>query len=188
MFENFRLNMLNREAASPKNKPEEIVKSLDIKDGSIIADIGSGGGYFTLKFAKEAGEKGKVYAVDTNQKSLDYIADKFKKEGLNNIEIVLAEEKALSLPEKVDLIFLRNVFHHLPEQTEYFENIKQHLKSEGKIAIIDYNKRGFSFTGVFGHYTPVDVLIEKMEKAGFHVLEKYDFLPDQLFIIFKMKN
>ncbi len=187
MFTNFRLNMLNREASSPKNKSIDIIKSLDIQKGDIIADIGAGGGYFTFEFSKKAGEKGKVFAIDTNQKSLDYIDGKLKKEGLINIETVLANEKGLSLPEKVDLFFLRNVFHHLPQQDEYFKNIKQFIKKEGKIAIIDYKNKGFSFTGILGHYTPKEVLIADLEKAGFYVFEKFDFLPEQLFIVFKMK-
>ncbi|HML04472.1 MAG TPA: methyltransferase type 11, partial [Methanobacterium sp.] len=59
VFENFRLNMLNREAASTKNKPAEIVKNLNMQKGDKIGDIGSGGGYFTFLFSKEAGENGK---------------------------------------------------------------------------------------------------------------------------------
>jgi arsenite methyltransferase len=188
MLTNFRLNMLNREAASPKNKPEDIIKSLNIQKGDIIGDIGAGGGYFTLKFAGEVGEEGKVYAADTNQKSLTFIEDQSKKEGLNNIKTVLVDGKGLSLPEKsADLFFLRNVYHHLSEQVEYFKNIKQLLKSEGKIAIIDYKKKGISFTGLFGHYTPPEVLRDKMGKAGFYPSETFEFLPDQSFIIFKMK-
>jgi arsenite methyltransferase len=187
MFENFRLNMLNREAASPKNKPDEIIKSLDIDEGDIIGDIGAGGGYFTFEFSKEVGENGKVYAIDTNQKSLDFIGARSKKEGSNNIKIVLANENRLFLPEKVDMLFLRNVFHHLPEPAEYFKNIKQSLKKDGKIVIIDYKKKGFSFAGMLGHYTPEEVVTDTMDKAGFNVSEKFDFLPEQSFTLFKMK-
>lgn len=57
MFGNLRLKMLNREAASGKNKPEVIIKSLDIKNGMIIADVGAGGGYFTFEFSKTVGGK-----------------------------------------------------------------------------------------------------------------------------------
>jgi tRNA A58 N-methylase Trm61 len=65
--------MLNREAASPKNKPGKIIKNLNIHKGSVIADIGSGGGFFTLEFARETCDEGIVYSVDIKQKSLDFI-------------------------------------------------------------------------------------------------------------------
>lgn len=187
MFENFRLNMLNREAASTKNKPAEIVKNLDIQKGDKIGDIGSGGGYFALLFSKEVGKNGKVYAVDTNKKALAFIENLSKNNEMINIKTVLANENGLILPENVDIIFLRNVFHHLPQQERYFKNIKQFLKDEGKIVIIDYKRKGFSFVGLFGHYTTEETIIDIMGKAGFYVSEKFDFLPEQSFIIFKIK-
>ncbi len=187
MFDNFTFNMLNRRASSAESKPVEIIKSLNIKKGDIVADIGSGGGYFTFEFSNEVDLEGKVYAIDTNQKSLDYIARKSKKLSRKNIKVVLANENGFILPDQsVDILFLRNVFHHLPEPTNYFENIKKFLKFNGKIALIDYNKKGFSFIGISGHYVPEKVLIDKLEKAGFYVSEKFDFLPEQSFMIFKM--
>lgn len=188
MFTNFRLKMLNRRAASPKYKSDEIIKSLKIDKGDVVADIGAGGGYFTFQFSREVGDEGKVYAVDTNPASLKFIGDEFEKKGINNIITVLANEDGLYLPEKVDSIFLRNVFHHLPEPTEYFKKIKSFLNEDGNLAIIDYSKKGPSFIGMAGHFVPEDVLIDKLEKAGFYPDAKFDFLPDQSFIIFKIKN
>jgi len=187
MFENYRMNMLNKRAASPESMPAEVLKSLDIHNGYIIGDIGTGGGYFTFKFSRKIGKKGKVYSIDTNQKSLDFIDNNSKKNRVNNVKTVLANENGFSLPEKVDIFFLRNVFHHLPDHVEYFKNIKQFLKKDGKIVIMDYKKKGFSFVGMFGHYTPEEVIIGTMKKAGFDVFQKFDFLSNQSFIIFKMK-
>ena len=186
MFENFRLNMLNREAASSKNKPLRIIKNLNLKNEDVIGDIGAGGGFFSFEFSKRVGS-GTVYSVDTNQKALDFIDSKSKIDGIKNIKTVKAENSKLYLPEKVDLIFLRNVFHHLPKPVDYFIDIRQFLKDDGKIAIIDYKKRGFSFTGLFGHYTPEETLIDMMNKAGFVLSKKFDFLPEQSFMIFMMK-
>jgi arsenite methyltransferase len=187
MFDNFRFNMLNRRASSAESKPAEIIKNLNIKKGDIIADIGSGGGYFTFEFSSEVGLEGKVYAIDTNQKSLDYITRESGRRSRENIKVILANESEFILPDQsVDIIFLRNVFHHLLEPTNYFENIKKFLKSNGKIALIDYDKKGFSFIGISGHYVPEKILIDNLEKAGFYVSEKLDFLPEQSFIIFKL--
>jgi len=188
MLTGFKLKILNREASSPKNKPLEIIKNLNLEPGMILGDIGSGGGYFVQEFSKKAGAEGKVYAIDVHQKSLDFIRDSFEKTGIKNVETVLAHQNGVDLPENsIDLFFLRNVFHHLPEQEEYFKNLKPLLKKDGKIAIIDYKATGFSFMGLFGHFTPENVLIDTMDKAGFLPLEKFDFLPNQLFIIFGNK-
>ena len=72
MSEN-RAKMFNKRASKPKYKADQILEKLALKPGQFIADIGSGGGYFTYRFAKAVGEKGKVYAVDTNQEFLTFI-------------------------------------------------------------------------------------------------------------------
>lgn len=103
---NLQLKMLNREAGLSKNKPSEIIKDLKIHKGNVIVDIGSGGGYFTIEFARETGDKGMVYAVDTKQKSLDFIVNKASKKGFKNIKTVLADYNGFTIPEQsVDLVF-----------------------------------------------------------------------------------
>ena len=68
---NFQAKMFNRKASDPKNKPSQIIESVALKPGQSIADIGSGGGYFSLEFAKIVGEEGRVYAVDTKPELLE---------------------------------------------------------------------------------------------------------------------
>ena len=187
MFNNYRVEMLNKEAGSPKNNSLEIIKNMNIQKEEVIADIGSGGGYFTIKFSNEVGKNGKVYSIDTNQKSLEYINGNSKNLKLNNIQTVLVDENGLFIPEKVDTIFLRNVFHHLPKQIEYFKNTRQFLKKDGKIVIIEHKKKGFSFVSLFGHNTSEETIIDIMHKAGFALHKQFNFLPNQSFTMFKMK-
>lgn len=188
MFTNFLLKRLNREAASPKNKPFEIINGLNLHDGDVVGDIGAGGGFFTLEFSRKVGKEGKVYAIDTKQEALEFIYDKSKGMEYNNINTILANVNRINLPEKVDLFFLRNVFHHLHEPENYFNGLKPLLKDNGKIAIVDYKKKGFSFTGLFGHFTKEEVMIDIMENAGYVLHEKFDFLDEQSFITFKLNK
>ena len=67
MLENLKARMFNKEASNPKNKPDEVLNVLKLRQGQVIADIGAGGGYFSLRFAEIVGENGRVFAVDTNQ-------------------------------------------------------------------------------------------------------------------------
>ena len=105
MFTQLRLDSLNKKAESPKNKPEEVVLNLNIEKGNIIADIGTGGGFFTFEFSKEVGDHGKIYAVDTDKNALSFITDKAKKNGIINVKPILADEGLLLMPEKVDTFF-----------------------------------------------------------------------------------
>jgi len=131
------LRMLNKEASSPRNRPGEIIESLQIRKGTAMADIGSGGGYFTLEFARKVGRDGRVYALDTQPKNLAFIRRQAEREGLENISFVLVSGDEITLPEAgLDLVFVRNAFHHLPEPAKYFNNLRRFLKPAGGLLFI----------------------------------------------------
>jgi len=178
--------MFNRKASDPKNKPDQILKILALHRGQNVADIGAGGGYFSLRFAKAVGEKGRVFAVDTNPRFLEFIRDGAKQKALDNVETIHVARDRLTLPRgSLDLVFMRNVTHHLPNRVEYFRKLKSLLKPEGRIAIIEYKSaRRFSFRGMFGHYVPREILVNEMKEAGYRLVKDLDFLPEQSFMIY----
>ncbi len=179
------LKILNKEAQSAKSRPNEVIKSLEIKAGDNIADIGSGGGFFSVEFAKRVGEGGRVYAVDTNQNSLNYIRKRVERLGINNLRTVLASDDGIDLPEKTfDLIFSRNAFHHISDPQKHFQNLLKSLKPTGKIAIIDNRKKGINYVSLFGHCTNEELLLNVMEKAGYKKIKSFHFLPRQSFNVF----
>ncbi len=185
----------NEAALLPASKPDEIVKSLSIKNGMVIADIGSGGGYFAYRFAEQTGSQGIVYAVDINKSYLTYIEEQIQERGIQNIKIVLAENDTSNLPEKCcDLIFLRDVYHHLPSPSDYFKKLKKNLKENGLIAIIDYKPADFfssdffTFVNIFGHTTKPETIESDMNLAGYQKVHEFHFLQKQSFQMFKAKS
>jgi len=188
-MKNLKAKMFNKKASDPRNKSNQIIETIGLKSGQAIADIGSGGGYFTLRFAEIVGEEGKVYAVDTDEKLLEFVNNNAKQKGLNNIITVLAKDK-LELPkESLDFAFMRNVAHHIPNRVSYFKNLKKFLKPYGKMVIIEYKKgKPFTFRGMFGHYVPKEVIVQEMEEAGYVLEKEFDFLPEQHFTIYLNKQ
>jgi arsenite methyltransferase len=181
-----RAEMFNKRAANPKFKADQIIETLALKNGQTIVDIGSGGGYFTFKFAKAVGEEGRVYAVDTNQEFLEFIKKEAVKQGLSNIITVLTTSDYPDLPKDAfDYIFMRNMTHHLSNRVEYFKKLKEILKSDGKVVVIEYDGRGgFSFHKIYGHFIPKQTIIYEMKEAGYTTHISYDFLSEQSFTIF----
>jgi arsenite methyltransferase len=175
--------MFNRQAADPKSKPDEILKVLALQPGQKVADIGVGGGYFSLRFAEAVSSQGKVYAVDTDPGKVDFIKKSVAEQGTGNVEVLLVGKEGLTLPEKVDLIFLRNVYHHIPNRVQYFAKLKESLKPGGRIAIVEH-KGGGGIHRLFEHRVTGETIVEEMTKAGYQVAERSDILPKQSFIIF----
>lgn len=184
-MKDFKAQLFNKKASDPRNKADEIIEAIGLKSGQNIADIGSGGGYFSLRFAEIIGKTGKVYAVDTNTDFLKFINDRAKEKGLNNIITLLIEDK-LTLPENsLNYVFMRNVTHHLPNRVEYFKNLKKFLRQNGRIIIIEYKKdKIFSFHGLFGHYVSKETIIREMKDAGYLFEKEVDFLPEQHFTMY----
>ena len=184
----FQAEKFNKKASDPKNRPDHIIKTVSLRQGQSIADIGAGGGYFSLRFAEIVGENGCVYAVDTNQKFIEFIHKRAREQKLNNIYPILAREDELDLPEKsLDVIFMRNVTHHLSNRTQYFVKLKQFLKPDGKIIIIEYKpSKSFSFPGVFGHHVAKDTIMQEMKDAGYVLEQDFGFLPHQHFTIYSI--
>jgi len=186
---NLKAEIFNKKASDSRNKPNQIIETIGLKSGRVIADIGAGGGYFTLRFAEIVGEEGKVYAVDTDEKLLEFVNNNAKQKGLNNIITVLAKDK-LELPkEGLDFVFMRNVTHHIPNRVSYFKELKRFLKPYGKVAIIEYKKgKPFTFRGIFGHYISKETIVQEMEEAGYVLEKEFDFLPEQHFTIYLNKQ
>ena len=185
---NGKARMFNRKASDPKNKPDWVLDHLALQSGNIVADIGAGGGYFSLRFAEALGKDSVVFAVDTNSGFLEFIKERAKEKGLDNIKTVFTSEDGASLPESVDLIFMRNVCHHISNRINYFIKLKKVLKERGRIVILEYREaNGCTFRGLFRHYVPKKTIIEEMTQAGFQLEEDLEFLPEQSFTIFSIK-
>ena len=172
--------MFNREA---KKGASAVIGKLNIRKGETIADIGSGGGFFVFEFAHLTGESGKVYAADTDRGLLGVIEKRIRKENISNVKTVMADKSGPGLPaSSCDLIFMRDVFHHIADPAGYFSRLKGILKPGARLAVIDWKP-----ASRHGHGTPEEKITAVMEAAGFGLCETFDFLEKQSFNIFEIR-
>lgn len=166
-------------------KPEEVVRALRIQPGQVIADLGSGSGYFTFRLAQAVSPRGKVYAVDVDEGMNQYVKAEARERGLANVEVIRANPEDPSLPPSgVHIIFSANTYHFLENRTAYFANAARYLRPDGRVVIVEFSSR--QWFDIFGkHYTPGDVIRSEMRKAGYTLEEAFDFLPKQHFLVFR---
>ena len=181
--------MFNNKASRKKSKANKVIDIIKIMKGNKIADIGSGGGYFTIRFAKLVGDEGHIYAIDTNSEFLKYIKLQADKNDLKNITTIQADDDKPKLPkEKLDYIFLRNVYHHIPNRLKYLQILGEGLRKDGKIIIIEHNGSGYlNFNKLFGHYIKPEIIKKEMKKVGYIIDEEHYFITQQSFTIFKIR-
>jgi ubiquinone/menaquinone biosynthesis C-methylase UbiE len=117
--------------------PDEVIRSLALKPGMTVADIGAGTGYFALPLARAVAPAGRVYAVDLQRQMLDRLQEALN--GELRIELVEAEAVRTTLPGSVaDLVFTANVWHELDDQDAALAEFARLLRPGGRLAIVDW--------------------------------------------------
>jgi SAM-dependent methyltransferase len=164
-------------------KPHEVIRALALKPDAVIADIGSGTGYFSMRFAHMV-PKGRVYGVDTEPDMVKYLAERAKREGLGNITAVKAAPGDPRLPEKADLVILVDVFHHIDDRERYFSKLRDSLKPGGRVAIIDFRMDSPEGPPKAARIAPEQVKAE-FKRAGYSLEREHGFLPNQYFLVFR---
>lgn len=166
--------------------PDRVIAALALKPGQSIADIGSGTGYFSVRFAKSATAP-KVFGVDIEANMVQYLRQRAMKEGLKNIVAVKADADKTNLPEAVDVVLIVDTYHHIGNRVAYFTALKSLMKPGGRLAIIDFKKDapGEGPPKEF-RFTP-DQISGELAKAGFALQTQHDFLPRQMFLVYGVK-
>ena len=132
------ITRLERPDRLPGLRIEEVIARLELKPGDVVADIGAGTGAFTIPFAKAVAPGGTALAVDIWPELLSYVSEKAKKEGVSNLQTVLARLDDPNLPTRqVDLAFFHDVFHNSNDRQGYLKVLASYLRPGGRIAIIE---------------------------------------------------
>jgi ubiquinone/menaquinone biosynthesis C-methylase UbiE len=163
---------------------DRVVSTLALAEGQRVADLGAGSGIFTLPLAKAVGPSGRVYAIDIDTGLLAIIADKAKTAALGNIQTVAAGEKDPRLPEPVDLIFVCDAMHHLPNQAEYVKQFKALLRAGGRVAVIDFSAGHWPQGHESYAFSPAD-LDRWMAGGGLTLAAAHDFLATNMFRVYR---
>ncbi len=179
--------MLNNRAE--KSGWREVLEFIGDLDGKVIGDIGAGGGFFTFKFSDAVGKQGTVYAIDTDKHKLNFIESTIKRETLTNVQTIYCSEKEMPLNQNsVDVFFSRNSFHHIESPLEYFSGLRNILKEQGQIVIIDYKKTDtFNFINLFGHCSSERNILFVLEKSGYRHTKSLAIAKNQTCNLFLKK-
>lgn len=164
-------------------KPHEVIQALGLKPDAVVADIGSGTGYFAARLSHML-PKGRVYGVDTEPDMVKYLAERARREGLKNITAIQATPGDPRLPEKADVVMLVDVYHHVGDRENYFRKLRDSLKPGGRLAIIDFRMDARDGPPKSARITPEQVKSE-LARAGYTLATEHGFLPNQYFLVFQ---
>jgi ubiquinone/menaquinone biosynthesis C-methylase UbiE len=165
-------------------KPHDVMQALGIKQGELIADIGAGSGYFTIRLAHHVGASGRIYAVDVSPDMIRHLQARVRDLGLKNVFPILAPADDPLLPQPVDRFLIVNVWHHIENQAAYLALMKKLLKPGGHVVMIDFQKRDLPVGPPVAMKIAREDVLKQVEANGFQLATEHLFLPYQYFLVF----
>jgi ubiquinone/menaquinone biosynthesis C-methylase UbiE len=124
-------------------RPHQILDALGIADASVVADVGAGSGWFTVRLARRVGPNGLVYAQDVQPEMLAAITRRVQREGLANVRPVLGRGSDPRLPAgKLDAVLIVDVVHEIDDRVTLFKNLAAAITPLGRIGVVDFRSGG----------------------------------------------
>jgi ubiquinone/menaquinone biosynthesis C-methylase UbiE len=165
-------------------KPAEIIKQLNIRDGSTVADVGCHEGYMTIKLAKAVGLKGKVFAVDVEQSKLDKLKKHLEERKIGNVVAIKGDYDNPKLPPgSLDAVVILDTYHEMDDHDEILQHIKAALKSGGRLVICEpiaeERKDKSRKDQEARHELGMNYAVEDLVKAGFKIVSRQEKFADR---------
>lgn len=166
-------------------QPDKVMDSLGIFEGAHVADIGAGGGWFTIRLAHRVGQRGIVYAEDIQRPMIESIGRRVKREGLTNVKTVLGTATDPHLPAGLDAVLMVGVYRYIADPVSLLKQIARALGPKGQLGIVDFKPDGSGGPGP----TPeervsADVVKSQAEAAGLVLRSHETFLRYQYLLVF----
>ena len=173
---------LERNSREIEEKPLKVIKNLNLKSSNIVADFGSGSGYFTRLIAPKCSL---VYAIDIQKEMHEINNSILKKDNINNVKFILGENKETNLPKnKIDLLIMVDVYHELEFPYEIMSNIYNILKQNGKVIFVEYKGEDKKLMIKPLHKMTLNQIIIEIRNVGFKFEKNIESLPRQHMLIF----
>jgi ubiquinone/menaquinone biosynthesis C-methylase UbiE len=170
-------------------KPDEVLQALGLRAGDVVADIGAGGGYFTEKLARRLAPSGHVYATDVQEVMIKNLRKRVAQQALTNVTVIRAGFDDPMLPSaSCDLALFSSVYKEIQEREEYMKKIRTALKQNGRVAILEYRPEEPSPGPPRRYRLPETRVVAEMEAAGFRLLDRFEFLPREYFLVFGVRS
>jgi ubiquinone/menaquinone biosynthesis C-methylase UbiE len=166
-------------------RPDQIMDALAIADASVVADVGAGSGWFTVRLARRVGPNGIVYAEDVQQEMLNAISRRVEREGFTNVRPIRGEGSDPRLPAgKLDAILIVDTYNEIEDRVTMFRNLATALKPQGRIGVVDFTLKGGGPGPPMEERVDPQTVVRDAATAKLRLISQEFFLPYEYFLTF----
>ena len=177
---------LERPEREREEAPSKAIAALEIKPGQVVADVGAGSGYYTVRLAERVGPSGKVFATDIQPQMVTLLRQRVDRDRLGQVEVVQATETDPRLPSgQLDLIVMVDVYHELSRPQEVLRQLRAALKPDGRLVLIEFRKESAWVPIREEHKMSVQEARLELEAESYRFDRVIDVLPWQHILVFR---
>jgi predicted methyltransferase len=169
-----------------RQKPQELVKAMELQRGMAVADIGTGVGYMLPFLSKAVGSQGSVVAEDIFDDFLAQAKTRAAEAELSNVTFVKGNEHGPQLPENsFDVALALDSYHHYDYPADMLAGIRKALKPGGRLVIVEYYKSKTAMPGGNAlQHIRLDKpdLIREVEANRFRLVSSHDHIPESQYV------
>jgi ubiquinone/menaquinone biosynthesis C-methylase UbiE len=177
---------LIRETREQEEQPEKMLDALKIAKGALVADVGAGVGYTSLRLSKRVGPTGTVFATDLQPEMIAMLRDNARQAGATNIKPILCTATDTKLPDgRVDLIIMVDVYHECPDPETTLKGVRKALKPGGRLVLVEFRAEDPEVPIKPEHKMTLRQARREVEPQGFLFKDSFEFLPWQHIIVFE---
>lgn len=173
--------VLDDPARDEWQRPEDVLRALELAPTMSVADVGAGTGYFAARLARAVPE-GEVTATDIEPSMVRFVNERARREGLPNLRAILATQSGPGLPrDSFDRILVVHVWHHVPDRAAFARDLSAALRRGGRLFVVD-----FAVTALRGpppdmRVTPESIIAE-LEATGLTAMVSSIAVPEQYIV------
>jgi len=176
---------LDRPEREREERPAKMIARMKLEPGDVIADIGCGTGYHSIRMAQQVPE-GRVYAVDIQAPMLDSVFARSMAQGLGNVEPTLGTLTDPKLPlTRIDKVLMADVYHEFDHPYEMMQGIVAAMKPGALLHLVEFRGEDATVPIKPLHKMSKEQAVKEMEAAGLVWESSWNGLPWQHFLVFR---
>jgi len=192
LFDPLDLGLLETPDRDQWQKPEMIMDELQIAEGSTVADLGAGSGWFTLRLARRVGPNGVVFAEDIQPEMIEVVSRAVQRENLTNVKPILGTPNDPRLPPGLDAVLIVGVYREMDDPPRadpvvLLRNVVRSLKPQGRVGVVDFKPGAGGPGPAPEERVSTDAVIATARAAGLTLIKQEEVPPFMFLLVFSRR-